>query len=126
MMLLSFNVMPANWFWIVGGSATQVYSTAIGDYMPSTDARYVTWQSMAGGLIAGKVASEAELGGVLARFGLRPTNASVLSAYQAAAVTGMDAVQNKILFNLNNRLRVLEGQPTLTAAQFIAAMASLV
>jgi hypothetical protein len=79
MMLLSFNVMPANWFWIVGGSATQVYS-----------------------------------------------NASVLSAYQAAAVTGMDAVQNKILFNLNNRLRVLEGQPTLTAAQFIAAMASLV
>lgn len=37
----SYN--PANWYWAVGGSATQVWSSARAQYVPVSDADYQAW-----------------------------------------------------------------------------------
>lgn len=34
---------PSNWFWIVGGDESRVYSSAGGDFVPANDAAYVEW-----------------------------------------------------------------------------------
>ena len=39
---------PANWYWIVGGSTTQVFSSVVGNYVPVTDATYVAWLASGG------------------------------------------------------------------------------
>ena len=33
----------SKWYWIVGGSTTQVYSSASSTYVPLSDSGYVTW-----------------------------------------------------------------------------------
>lgn len=49
----------ANWYWIVGGSTTQVYSSASNTYVPATDQAYLAWLSS--GLTVSKVAVEADI-----------------------------------------------------------------
>ena len=34
---------PANWYWVVGGSTTQVYSSAEATYVAVTDTTYQAW-----------------------------------------------------------------------------------
>jgi hypothetical protein len=34
---------PANWYWIVGGSSTQVWSSASLSYVPVSNSTYVAW-----------------------------------------------------------------------------------
>lgn len=112
-----------NWYWIVGGSNTQVYSTAAGDYVAATDPTYQSWLS--NGNTASRVDSENNLGTLLAQYNLRPTNTNLLAIYQGAAASGINAIILKILFNHENRIRTLASQPTITAQQFITAVASL-
>jgi hypothetical protein len=38
-----FNYNPQNWYWIVGESTTQVYSSVRKEYIPITDDNYVAW-----------------------------------------------------------------------------------
>lgn len=98
---------PSNWYWRVAGSNTQVYSSASGDYVPVNNAAYQAWLASSG--IPTAVGTEAELGEVLAPLNLRPTAAGVLDGYKVwQAGNIVDAIQFKLLFNHENRLRAIE------------------
>jgi hypothetical protein len=122
---------PKNWYWVVGGSTTQVYSSAIGDYVPVADATYVAW--LANGNVPTKISTEAGLGAVLAPYLLRPVAANVLDGYKdSLAVSTVAQVAFKIMFNHENRLRAIErnlglngSPPDLTAGQAKAAVKAL-
>lgn len=51
-----------NWYWIVAGSTTEVYSSAAAEYVSVTDATYEAW--LAAGNIPTKIDSEESLQGV--------------------------------------------------------------
>ena len=79
---------PANWYWIVGDNATQVWSSARVAYVPATDATYAAWL-LAGGLPT-RILSEAELQAVLTGQyppGWPPTLAQKAMALLAAGLT---------------------------------------
>lgn len=129
---MTFN--PYNWYWIVGGSATQVYSSASGNYVPVSDATYQSWAAK--GNSPTSIDSEASLGSVLSAYFLRPAAANVLDGYKqslAAKIVLQDfQAVFKILFNHENRIRAIEtalslngSPPQLTAAQAIAAVKAL-
>jgi hypothetical protein len=114
---------PRNWYWIVNGSTTQVYSSAAGNYVPVDNAAYVAW--LADDNAPSRIATEASLGEVLATHSLRPTPAAILDGYtETQAVKLTIETVAKILFNHENRVRTLAGQPTITAAQFKAFVKS--
>lgn len=115
---------PMDWYWAVNGSATQVYSSAAGDYVPVGNATYKTW--LAAGNQPTRIASEAELGEVLAPYNIRPVAANVLSGYQDSQARKLTIeVVAKVLFNLVNEVRVLKGQNQITAQQFRAYVKGL-
>jgi hypothetical protein len=62
---------PANWYWIVNGSTTQVYSSASNTYVPPTDATYESW--LVQGNRPSRIVSEVELWGVVSTYGLFPS-----------------------------------------------------
>src|SRR5262245_19183536 len=125
------NFNPANWYWIVGGSTTQVYSSAVGDFVPVADPTYVAWK--ADGTLATRIDTEANLGAVLAQALVRPSAANVLDGYKDNLAGGIVAqVIFKILFNHENRLRACEralglngSPPDLTPAQAKGAVKAL-
>ena len=115
---------PANWYWIVAGSTTQVFSSASGNYVTMADATYQAW--LAGGNAPTRIASEAELGDVLAPYQLRPVAAGVLDGYKDSQATKLTIeVVAKVLFNHENRLRALEAKQAVTPAQFKNALKDL-
>lgn len=108
---------PANWYWAVGGSTTQVFSSALGDYVPATDPTFLAWVESGG--IATAIDSEASLGGTLSPYQIRPRNAAVLDGYKESHANKLTVeVIAKVLFRVVNDLRTLQGQSTLTANQF--------
>lgn len=108
---------PENWYWIVGDSTTQVFSSASGDYVAVDDATFVAWK--ADGTVPTSIASAAELGEVLAPYNIRPVQATVLDAYQDTQAKKLTLqVVAKVLFNLVNEIRALKGQQQITAQQF--------
>lgn len=62
---------PSNWYWIVSGSTTAVYSSAARDYVAADNPTYLAW--LASGGRTTNIASEYELGEVLERHGVLPT-----------------------------------------------------
>jgi len=115
---------PKNWYWVVNGSTTQVYSSAAGDYVPLDNVTYRAW--LAAGGLPTRILSEAELGEVLAPYQLRPVAANVLDGYQDAHSRKITLeVVAKLLLWLVNEVRTLKGQPTVTAAQFRTFVKSL-
>ncbi len=54
---------PANWYWIVAGSTTQVWASGRNEYVPITDATYTAW--LASGNVATRISTAASLAGVL-------------------------------------------------------------
>ena len=108
---------PKNWFWIVGGDESQVFSSKSGNYILASDAGYVAW--VASGGMPTRIASAVELGEVLAPHNVRPAQSAVLDSYtetQARKLT-LEVVA-KILFWAVNEIRVLKGQNPVTANQF--------
>jgi hypothetical protein len=122
---------PTDWYWIVAGSTTQVYSSSLANYVAVSNATYVAW--LATGKLPTKITSEIELGEVLAGHNLRPIAAGVLDAFKDAQASNVTTlVAFKIMFNHENRLRAIEraltlnGSPAdLTAGQAKAAVKSL-
>ena len=115
---------PHNHYWIVAGSATQVFSSAGGDYVPVADAAYQAW--LATGNRSSRIASEAELGEVLAQHDIEPVAAGVLDEVKGHQADRLPVkVLLKVLFNHENRIRTLAGQPTVTPAQFRNAVKNL-
>lgn len=115
---------PRNWYWIVAGDETKVYSSAAGDYVQAANANYQTW--LASGNTPTRIASEDELGEVLDPYALRPNAAGVLDKYlnkQAGRLTLEIAA--KVLLSHENRLRALEGKQALNAAGFKTAIKAL-
>jgi hypothetical protein len=113
-----------DWYWIVAGDETRVFSSKTGDYVLPNAPGYVTWLSS--GNVPTRIASEAELGEVLAPHAIRPVRATVLDAYkdsQAAKLT-VETVA-KVAFNHENRIRVLEGRQPVNANQFRQALKDL-
>ncbi len=54
---------PADWYWFVAGSTSQVWSSRRVQYVPVTDADYLAW--CGAGNFASRIISAAELGDVL-------------------------------------------------------------
>jgi hypothetical protein len=61
--MLFNNYTAANWYWTVGGSTTEAYSSAKPGYVPVGDETYVAW--LASGNKPTKIPTEAELNDVL-------------------------------------------------------------
>lgn len=108
---------PTDWYWIVAGDETKVFSSARGSMVPASNATYQAW--LADGTLPTRIASKAELGDVLAPYSVRPTDADVLDGYQDTQSRKLTIeVVGKVLFNLANEVRALKGQQALTANQF--------
>jgi hypothetical protein len=115
---------PGNNYWIVGGDETKAYATPLGDYVAANNAGFLAWK--AAGKTPSRIGSEAELGEVLAELSIRPTNLSVLDAYKDTQATNISVkVAAKVLFNHENRIRVLENKAPITANQFKNALKDL-
>lgn len=56
---MRFN--PSDWYWIVAGSTSQVYSSARNIYVPLTDTDYLAWLAATGLQIAPDIGAEADL-----------------------------------------------------------------
>jgi len=99
-----------------------VYSSKVGDFVPLNTPDYITWL---GRNSPTRIESEAALGGALAEHSLRPASSGVLDGYTDSLADGV-AIQlvSRILFNHENRIRALAGQPSVTAAQFKAFIKS--
>lgn len=109
--------MPSDWYWIIGGDETKVFSSATGNFVQPDAAAYIAWQ--ADGTTPTRIATEAELGEVLAPYSIRPAAANVLDGYQDSQSRKLTIeVVAKVLFNLANEVRALKGQQALTAPQF--------
>lgn len=108
---------PADWYWIVAGDETKLFSSATGNYVKPSNVTYAEWAS--DGTTPSRIDSEAELGEVLAPYSIRPIAATVLDGYQNVQARKLTIeVVAKVLFNLANEVRALKGQPALTANQF--------
>ena len=115
------NYNPMDWYWIVAGDETQVYSSKSGDYVPATDTTYQAW--VASGGVPTRILNADELAEVLANASVRPGNADMLDRYKGAQANKLTMeVVAKVLFNHENRIRQAAGQQTVTAAQFIARL----
>ena len=115
---------PKNWYWIVNGSATEVYSSATGGYVSALDQTYAAW--LQSGNDPSRIRSEAELGEVLAVYQVRPVTVTVLDSYQDTHARRITLeIVAKLLLWLVNEVRTLKGQPTITAAQFRAFVKGL-
>jgi hypothetical protein len=113
-----------DWYWIVAGDDTRLFSSKTGDYVLPGNAAYVAW--LAAGGAPTRIVSEAELGEVLAPHSIRPVRATVLDAYkdeQARKLT-IETIA-KVAFNHENRIRALEGRQAVNAAQFRQALKDL-
>ena len=111
------NYDPAGWYWFVAGDQSQVFSSKVGDYVPLTHPVYVAW--LGGGGVPTRIASEDELGEVLANETMRPTNATVLDKYQDAHAKVLTIkVVAKVLFWCVNEIRTLKSQQPVTANKF--------
>jgi hypothetical protein len=114
------NYDPKNWYWIVAGDETRVFSSATGNYVPANDATYVAWA--ADGTMPTRILNETELGEVLADARVRPNRAAVLDAYKGQHAKRMtDEVQTKALLWCINEIRALKGEAALTTGPAIRA-----
>jgi hypothetical protein len=114
-----------DWYWRVAASETQVYHSAIGDFVSVNNAAYAAF--LADGNLPTPIASNTELSERLAEDSLRPVNANVLAGYREKQATMFTlAIAAKLSFQQENRIRAIEralglnGSPANlgTAAQF--------
>lgn len=108
---------PKNWYWKVGGSTTDVYSSASGGFVDTSDATYVAWCS--DGTLPTNIASNTELGEVLSTYFLRPVDVAVLAAYQDAQAKGLTIdVVAKVLLWLINEVKASKDEDSIDGAGF--------
>lgn len=119
-----------DWYWIVAGSVTQVFSSYEKAYVSISDARYVAW--LAKDNLPSKIGSESSLIEGLAEHApdCLPDNAAGIEARKTrllkiAQTTEIGKVLVAVLFDHENRIKVLEKKTKLTKAQFFAAVKEL-
>ncbi len=112
--------IPGAWYWAVSGKPAQVYSSAAVAYVPVTDPAYV-----ASGIPATPIA-EQDLIDLLILAGVPvPAGAVSSDAARTARINATDMVQLQVLFDHENRIRVLEGKAAVTRTQFKNAIKAL-
>jgi hypothetical protein len=109
----------SDWYWIVAGDESRVFSSKVGNYVPVSDATYQAWLAASGAPY--RIANEEELGELLANARVRPADAAatVVDAYKdrhAREIT-LQVVAKWMLW-ATNEIRVLKGQESVSAAQF--------
>lgn len=110
---------PRDWYWVVATNPTQVYASARSIYVAPADTQYQAF--LADSNAPSQIDTEANLADVLAPYGLpfltnKPT------------VNFTDEIAKAlflIAFNHENRIRTLNAQATVTAAQFLTAVRNL-
>ena len=118
------NYDPKDWYWLIGGDETRAYSSKAGDYVSANDATFVAWK-LAGNLPT-RIANADELAEVLGNASVRPANADILNRYKGSQASRYTLeIAAKVAFNHENRLRALEGKPTITANQFANALKAM-
>ncbi len=121
---LSYN--PANWYWKVGDKSpgTQVYSSAADDYVLLDNVTYVAW--LASGGKTTPIDTEQNLADVLILAGQpQPPTSGTSDGTKNSLFDAVPQVVKVWSFAIDNRVRLLEGQPTRTAAQFKTYVKSL-
>jgi hypothetical protein len=108
--------MIANWYWIVAGSITQVYSSARAEYVSVTDNVYIAWLAQGG--VPTPIATEGDLQGLFSQqfpSGWPPTaaqqaglaaitalgNGLVVSSVSAPAINGTYSTTANSISNVN-------------------------
>jgi hypothetical protein len=76
------NYNPRDHYWFVSGDEMRVYSSKRGAYVTLDDAEYTAWLGSGG--VVSRIASEDELGEVLAPHHMRPAVEGVLNGYLTA------------------------------------------
>jgi hypothetical protein len=61
-------MFPFDWYWMVGGDGSQVYSSKRQAYFPISDMAYLHWKTTFGN--PSYIATEAEMLEILAMFGI--------------------------------------------------------
>lgn len=100
---------PQDWYWIVAGSATQVYSSKRSQYVPTSDAQYQAW--LVRNNKPTRIPSESDLWDVLAKQfpeGVAAGNAAGQDLVKTQKVNGMTEVFARAMREHENRIRVLE------------------
>ena len=120
---MPFNIL--DWYWIVAGSTTQVYSSKISNYVPVADATYQAW--LAAGGVPIKIDTEAHLGELFVQYSLRPIPPGILQGYDDKIVSELETMKIMRAFSLVmldeiNILRQQHSLPDRTAAQLKAAV----
>jgi hypothetical protein len=113
---------PQNWYWIVNGSTTQVYSSASSGYVAITDTTYVAW--LAAGGVPTKIDSEADLWGVLTAANVSPYNSVSTATITARLTTAglASAVATYIAANPVIYLKFLTNQTLMVTDSDLATM----
>jgi hypothetical protein len=118
----------SDWYWFVAGSTTQVYSSKAKDFVPATNTAYQRW--LADGKTPTNIDTPFNLGVVLAERGdmnLQPIAAGVLDGFSDTVAARTTATYlNRLLFEYENRLRAIEGQPAMSATDFRQKIKGLV
>lgn len=115
---------PLDWYWFVAGDETKAFSSKAGDYVAANDATFVAWKLV--GNAPTRIASADELAEVLGNASARPANADILDRYKGSQASRYTLeIAAKVAFNHENRLRALEGKPTITAKQFANALKAM-
>ncbi len=109
---------PHDWFWLVGGDESQVYSSAARDYVPLDDPAYVAF--LAAGGAPTRIGSADELAAVLRAssvppYHLVPTRLVVdrlqAAGKLAAARTALDSAPLYLRERWNTRLAIYADDP---------------
>lgn len=115
---------PQDWYWIVAGSTTQVYSSAAVAYVAVSNPTYQTW--LASGNSPTKIAVEQDLFDVLAGSGAAlPAGGITSDVLKSSRFDGVPQAVRSWAFDIENRFRVSQGQATLTPSQFKTYVKSL-
>ena len=105
--MLMYN--PNDWYWIVGGDAARVYSSASGVYVPSDDPAHQKWLSEGG--VSTQIDTNDNLGEVLALHRAKPVDPDVLNPYLTTLANTLDGQQVLALLDHEQRIAILELRP---------------
>lgn len=115
----------SNWYWIVAGSTSQVYTSSANSFVASTNAVYQTW--IAANNKATRIDTLQNLADVLVQAGL-PFPPGVTASSDELKSSLFDNIPRAVqvwAFAVDNRVRALEGSSARTPAQFKAYVIGL-
>lgn len=115
-----------DWYWTVGGDETRAYASARRDYVPADDAALVAFIADDNAAIV--IDTEFNLGLALATvsYELAPIPPGIFEGYRSANATAIVFDPTfPVLYDHENRIRAMAGDPPLTVEEFAAKIGKL-